>query len=435
MAAPVSDQALDEWLALAAFEGESDAALIVLHGFFSRRFAASALALCLARDLPIGQVRLAGLVDAQGRELVPASDPFGERLRLPMFDDALSRAAFTSLVPKRVDVDDTLLATPLARALGDPASLLAFPVIMQGRVEHWLVIASRDRDFAAVDLRHAQLEAALAYALLSQSIAVRTLTAENTRTHRQIEDLADVQRLLQPDGAAIRGLEYAIHWQPAETAAGDYYDAMSLTHIVRDFEDRGSDAWGVILADVSGHGAAAAMEAVQFDAILRTYRGDEPPGGPGGALTYANRHFFSRKQRRHFMTAFSVAGRPDLDAMSYVCAGHLPALLRTRDGMKWLGRDGDAGIPLGILREHRWDNVEHAFHVGDLLVLYTDGIIEARDEHGTMFGEQRLAEAVRAAADGGSEEVLRAIVDALRAHQGGDVGDDDQTVIVLRRTR
>src|SRR5690606_31400673 len=178
-------------------------------------------------------------------------------------------------------------------------------------------------------------------------------------------DLADVQRLLLPEDPVIAGLDYAIHYQPARVAAGDYYDLMPLTHLTPAEEfDRSihPDIWGLMIADVSGHGAAAALEAVQFDAILRTYRGGGEPGGPAGALTYANRYFFSRRARRHFLTAFAASYRPDRREIQYVSAGHPPALL-VRDGQVYrVGDDGE--IPLGIVREHRYANSVFAMEAG-----------------------------------------------------------------------
>ena len=187
-----------------------------------------------------------------------------------------------------------------------------------------------------------------------------------------------------------------------------------------------------MLGDVSGHGAASAMEAVQFDAILRTYNGEEPPGGPAGAITYANRHFFSRRQRPHFMTLFSAAHRPDRAELDFVCAGHVPAIL-LRDGrQQLLGRDQDASIPLGILREHRWDNVKVPFLPGDRLVIYTDGILEARDSRGRMFGLERLQQLLEGEKLDATTTLTR-VREAVAEHQGSDIGIDDQTLIVLHQ--
>lgn len=234
------------------------------------------------------------------------------------------------------------------------------------------------------------------------------------------------------DDPKIRTLEQAIYWQSAETAAGDYYDVMSLTHSADDFVDAGSDVPAMLLAEVSGHGAAAAMEAVQFDAILRTYKGHETPGRPPGAATYANRHFFSRQQRRHFLRIFALSYRPGRRELTHACAGHPPAMHRTQGGARLLGRDRDAGIALGILREHRRDNAITSLAVGDSLVVSTDGVVEARDSQGRMFGQERLLSLIAESNDDLSGRVAR-VRTALHEHQARATGNGDETLIVLRQ--
>ena len=218
-----------------------------------------------------------------------------------------------------------------------------------------------------------------------------------------------------------------MHYQPADIAAGDYYDLMPLTEVEAD----APDLWGAMVGDVSGHGPAAAMEAVQFDAILRTYQGNEPPGGPAGALTYANRYFFSRRQRRHFMTVFAALSKPAERVLEYVSAGHPPALLRRGETIVRLGDDGD--IPLGIDRQHRYANSSCEFLPDDLLLVFTDGVHEAADPRGARFGIERI-EALLRTAPPEPTAIVEAIRRELFAHQGGALGQDDQTLIVLQQT-
>ncbi|MEP7041811.1 MAG: PP2C family protein-serine/threonine phosphatase [Dokdonella sp.] len=421
---------LDRILRLSAFDGDTAAALRAIHAHFSARFPDCSLALVLVRDLPQGQCRLAGLIGPDGREHVPNVDPFGERSTLPLFDDALTAKMFGETAPRSLRVAPTEFALPFVQALLSPAALIGIPLVNTGAVNHWLVFGSSFHPrFDHVDREALLLEANLATSLIVRPIVTRALRNETARQREAIEGLADVQRLLLPDNPLIRGLEYAVHWQPAETAAGDYYDLVLLTqHAPPEFPRDRYDTWAITLADVSGHGAAAAMEAVQFDAILRTYQGDEE-SGPAGALTYANRYFFSRRQRHHFLTAFSLLYRPDLGRATYVAAGHPPLL--HKHGNEVIARGTGEQIPLGILRDHQFENRTFSVAVGDVLVLYTDGIIEARDRVQRPFGDDRLS-ALVAGGPSDASALLALLRDEVIAHQGNPLGVDDQTLIVLR---
>jgi sigma-B regulation protein RsbU (phosphoserine phosphatase) len=432
--APRESDTLARLRALSDAARDAPSALRALHAFLAAEFPHCALALLTTRDAKPGTCRLAGLIGPDGHEHMPAVDPGGTRQRLPQFDDAVAARVIESARPHVVDVAPSEAALPIVQALLAPATLLVLPMAGVDGVEFWLTVAGTMHGrFARIDAAALMPDVTLAYRVAAMPVAVPVLEASRRRHQREIEGLADVQRLLQPDNPEIRGLRYALHWQPAETAAGDYYDLMALTQFApAEYRQDAGDIWAVMLADVSGHGAAAAMEAVQFDAILRTYEGDEPPLGPAGALTYANRYFFSRRQRRHFLTVFALRQRPDIDELEYVCAGHLPAIIRSGGEIRLLGKDHDAGIPLGILREHRWDNHTTRFARGDVLVLYTDGVVEARDRRGRMFGAERVEQLVR---DGDPEPdaVLARLREALFDHQRNEVGADDQTIIVLRQ--
>ncbi|MFI4968730.1 MAG: PP2C family protein-serine/threonine phosphatase [Lysobacterales bacterium] len=420
----------DRLLLLSGFDGDSVTALRALHAYFAAYRPGCSLALLQVGDVPPGQCRIAGLIDADGSERVPNTDPLGRDPRPPPFRDALTAGLFAQPHACVLRLAPEHAATAFAQALGGPAALLGTPVANAGRVSHWLAFGSGDANrFDAIDLDALLIEANLAASLIIRPLVTRALRDETVRQREAIEGLADVQRLLLPDNPVIRGLDYAVHWQPAETAAGDYYDLMSLTQRApADFPRDGADIWALMLADVSGHGAAAAMEAVQFDAILRTYQGDEK-SGPAGALTYANRYFFSRRQRQHFLTAFALLYRPDLRRAVYVDAGHPPLLHRHGDAVT--ARGAGTQIPLGILRDHEWQNETFEVDSGDLLVLCTDGVIEARDRDQRPFGSDRLIERVRTGPTDPAA-LLAQLRDDLLAHQGSALGVDDQTLIVLR---
>lgn len=417
-------------LQLSAFDGDSQAALRVLHAHFADAFADCSVALLLAFDQPEASCRLTGLIDADGVEHVANADPYNQRGELPLFDDALAARIVSADGAQVIELTASLRDQPLAQALFAPAAVFAVPIANSGRLTHWLAFGSADaQQFARTDAERALLHVNLAANLIVRPLALRELTRETQRQRREIESLADIQKLLLPDNPRIRGLDYATHWQPAATAAGDYYELSNLTEFAPpEFPRDSADMWGVIIGDVSGHGAAAAMEAVQFDAILRTYRneGDEPPAA---VVSYANRYFMSRRMRGHFMTVLALLYRPDLRLLRYVGAGHPPLLLRRGSDVRSLGEADQ--IPLGVLRDYAYRNNEFALEPGDLLVLYTDGLIEARNRALAPFGADRLRELV-ATGPNDAAALRDTIMDAVHAHQQDPIGSDDQTLVVLK---
>jgi len=421
----------DRLLALSAFDSDSRAALVAIHAHFGGDFPDCSLALILVRDQGSGRCRLAGLIGPDGREHVPNIDPNNDLHSLPLLEDSLAAELFATQRAHVVSIAPREREKPLAQALFAPATVLAIPIANAGMLTHWLLFGSTlAHRFDNVDIERVLLHVNLAASFIIRPIALRALTVETKRQREEIESLADIQKLLLPDNPDIAGLDYAVHWQPTATAAGDYYEMTNLTQFAPpDFVPNGADVWGIIIGDVSGHGVAAAAEAVQFDAIMRTYRGDDGES-PAAAISYANRHFFSRRSRGHFMTVFAVMYRPDNRELRYLSAGHPPLLHRRGAQVTALG-EGDQ-IPLGVLREYEYRNSELLAQPGDILVLYTDGIVEARDAQGREFGRQRLRQLVESAPIDSAQSVCSALVEAVHEHQGGPLGGDDQTVLVLR---
>jgi sigma-B regulation protein RsbU (phosphoserine phosphatase) len=269
---------------------------------------------------------------------------------------------------------------------------------------------------------------------LARARDVSRLRRSETRLSRELRDVARIQQLLLPSQTpSIRGLDVAARLDGFGLAAGDYYDYAVLSHrFVDDPERLEEDFWSLMVADVTGHGAAAAVEVAMFDALLRAFAPDRE-AGPADALTFVNDHFFTRLGRPHFVTAFGVLFDPTRGAIRYCNAGHPPPLLvRTRRGgaIEWLD-DGD-DIPVGVVPDHRYQGASRAFDREDLLVLYTDGVIEAASPDGELFGADRLAAAVHGAA-ASPGEVLEAIRTAVKKHEAGHPPRDDRTLVVARR--
>lgn len=396
---------------LEAFAGDAQAAFALLARIWRDSIAPLACALVACRAG--GPPRLVALADARGVHSELATQPAAEDAGRPL---AIAEHAFAG---SEVSVLTLAECDPAHPVLG--SALLSIPLHLSGEAR-WCLVSTLPEDGTA--------RAADALLVLNACAPYLRRAWLHVEASGAIRDLADVQRSLLPHDPQIRGLHWAAHYQPSAEAGGDYYDLMPLSHrFAPERSGEEPDAFGLIVADVSGHGPGAAMEAVQFDAILRTYRGDGGEG-PAAALSYANRHFFSRRPRGHFLTACAFLHLPHQRHARICNAGHLPPLRRRHGQVDRIeaGRD----IPVGILREHVYANGLVDTEPGDLILVYTDGIIEARDAAGREFGLERLESLLADPAIATPAEVLATVLADLHAHQGGPVGRDDQTLVVLQ---
>jgi serine phosphatase RsbU (regulator of sigma subunit) len=239
---------------------------------------------------------------------------------------------------------------------------------------------------------------------------------------RDIEIARDIQLWLVPRRAPdIAGVDIAFATRPAKTVGGDYYDAFR----------RASDG-PLLLAvgDVSGKGIPAAMLMATFQAGLRAL------GGTGGSLSELggslNRQVCANSQNGRFTTAFLAELNPATGELSYICAGHNPPILKREDGT--VERLTSENIPLGIeLKEDYTIGVTH-LHPHDLLVIYTDGVTEARNEDHEEFGEARLLARLNAITDERAALVLSSVMQFLDEFVGSAPQHDDITCLVVRRS-
>lgn len=410
---------------LSTFAGDSVGSFREVGRLCAQWIPAAAQAYVLMRPSP----RLAALRHADGRILRELDDPLDHAGTLPRLDDALALHLLSECGPAWIRPSPLECQGLLYEGLGRPVLILRLPVYRDGEALHMALFGFADPGAQQqVEVSSLLLLVNAGIALVSGQIRVAALESRSASVMAEVRDLIDVQRALLPDAPVIRGLRHAVHYQPCALAGGDYYDLMPLAELELD-DGRRADLAGCLIADVSGHGAGAAMEAVQFDAILRTYQGDDQ-SGPASALTYANRHFFSRRPRGHFITALGLLLDPAAGQLRFCSAGH-PPFLRWRAGViEELGRQGDP--PIGILREHRFSEQQLELRDGDLFLLLTDGVLEARDRTGNEFGMARVHALLHSHASAGPHAVCQAVVSALTTHQGQASGRDDQTLIVLQ---
>lgn len=266
----------------------------------------------------------------------------------------------------------------------------------------------------------------------SQDLEMRLIAASRvTAVHRRVKqqqqaiqaevDLAaSVQRGLLPDAPPeLPGIELAGRCVPAANVGGDYFDYLLDAH----------GRLVLLVADVAGHSISSALLMAMARSILRREIGHAP--GPAELLEATNRTLFADLVNAElFITAFCAVYDPRAHQLEFANAGHNPPLLRRATGR--VDALDTEGVTLGILEDGGYEQASVPLEAGDVLLLYTDGVVEAADPEQDQFGEQRLSELL-ASGDGATPtELIDRVLDTLQAHADGQPQSDDVTLVALR---
>jgi Stage II sporulation protein E (SpoIIE) len=249
---------------------------------------------------------------------------------------------------------------------------------------------------------------------------------------KQAEAQADlarqVQRDLLPGGDALPpGIDVAALCLPAWQVGGDFYDVVSLPN--------GSAAFS--LGDVSGHGMSAALLMGLIHGAMSSPPWGVPDEDPAMAAARLNHLLVTKSSGERFASLFWCAYDPAGRTLRYINAGHLPPLWFRRGdgGATTLDRLTVGGPVLGVLDTARYRTVSVPASDGDLLVLFSDGIVEATNRRGEPFGEARLIDAVRTRLDQPARAISDAVVAALQEFMGTAPVRDDRTLLIVRLWR
>lgn len=248
---------------------------------------------------------------------------------------------------------------------------------------------------------------------------------ERTRLREAMELAREVHRRLIPSRLPrIEGLELAGASIACEETGGDSFDVIPGAH----GDDHRAAA---LVGDVSGHGLDATLLMATARAYLRMRA--LQAGTPAQVVTDVNA-FLSRDTAGtgRFMTLFYLELDPKGQTMSYVRAGHDPAILY-RSASQDFEELGGPGIPLGVLEDRVFEEVRRPWlAAGDVLLIGSDGLWESRGPDGEMFGKDRVREALRESAAGSAEEILAALLAALDSFREGEPAEDDVTLLVVK---
>ncbi len=264
-------------------------------------------------------------------------------------------------------------------------------------------------------------ELASAFNTMAQGLKDRRrLAVEREMMKSELLVAQSIQRRLFPTAVPdVPGLDVAGSSIPSREIGGDAYDFL-----------RWGDGLLVSVADVAGKGVPAALLMSNFHAGLRghTHR----PGHLDNVLSELNDLVLASTEPGRFITVAMALISPVTGHLVYASAGHNPPFIRRASGGIEVLSAG--GLLLGVRSDAAYQEVSVPFARGDVLALYTDGVVEAVNERGEFFGDERLQELLARADDLAAIAIRDRIIEAARTFTG-EVGlSDDLTVVIVRRT-
>jgi len=323
-----------------------------------------------------------------------------------------------------VDVAELELDSPALAELKAAGVKLAVPLVSQGELIGVLNLGPRrsEQDYSSDDRKLLDNLAAQAAPALRVGQLVRQQQAE-AATRQRFEQELEVARLIQQNFLPkqlpeLSGWQVAAYYRPAREVGGDFYDVIPLP----------DDRIGFVIGDVTDKGVPAALVMAATRSVLRASA--QRLVDPGVVLERVNEHLCPDMPEKMFVTCLYGVLEPASGRFRFADAGHDLPYVKTADGSVELRA---RGMPLGLMPGMAYEEKETVLAPGDSLLLHSDGVVEAHDPQGAMFGFPRLKEAV-ARYPGGGELIDRVLSD-LRGHTGADAEqEDDITMVTLARS-
>lgn len=230
---------------------------------------------------------------------------------------------------------------------------------------------------------------------------------------------SQVQRQVLPKPPVCPGLEIGAAMQTATLLGGDYYDFFQISENVVD----------VVIADVSGHGAAASLLMPSLAVALRLRARDLE--GPAAIIKDLDHVFRQITSTATFVTMFYARFDQAARTLEYANGGHNPPLLISTNNGE--AKELEAGGPiLGILPDPQYANTVVALHPGDILTLFTDGVTEQENEGGEEWSTSRLREVILSHETEPAAALVAQITEAVATFAGAKPQVDDLTVVVVK---
>ena len=280
-----------------------------------------------------------------------------------------------------MDLDDLKIDSPAVDALRSSGVKLVVPLVSQGELIGLLNLGPRlsEQEYSVDDHRllnnlSAQAAPAVRVAQLVQEQQAEARERERIEQEMRVAQLIQ-QQFLPQELPELPGWQIAARYQPARAVGGDFYDVFELPN----------GEVGIVAGDVTDKGVPAALVMASTRSLLRA---DAPRlVSPSAVLARVNDLLFPSIPARMFVTCIYAVLNPETGHFRYANAGHNLPYLYTEDGVVELRA---TGMPLGLMPGMSYEESETTLVPGQSMLLYSDGLIEAHDEQGEMFGFPRL---------------------------------------------
>src|SRR6204780_4105685 len=361
------------------------------------------------------------LLDSSGEKLQHRfSLRFNENVHLkqeiPLGHGVVGAAAETKeavLVPDVSKDPRYILLNPETR------SELAVPLIYKDKVIGVLDLEHTRRGFFTDDHRRTMMTLAAQVAIaLENARLYEEIARQERRLERDLALARELQmRLLPQTLPKLAHLELAARFAPARAIGGDLYDFIpySLSPL------------GIVIGDVSGKGAPAAIYAALVSGILRSNAPIEP--APAEMLSAVNLSLATRRIEAQFVSLIYAVWDDESRTLLVANSG-LPRPVYVQDGKNQVIEA--TGLPLGLFDDASYDEFRFKMKPGDLFVFFSDGILDARNRRGELFGRGRVEKIIAECGATSADCVVDSLFKAAAEHSAGVETFDDQTVVAIK---
>ncbi len=321
-----------------------------------------------------------------------------------------------------MDLDDLKIDSPAVDALRSSGVKLVVPLVSQGELIGLLNLGPRlsEQEYSVDDHRllnnlSAQAAPAVRVAQLVQEQQAEARERERIEQEMRVAQLIQ-QQFLPQELPELPGWQIAARYQPARAVGGDFYDVFELPN----------GEVGIVAGDVTDKGVPAALVMASTRSLLRA---DAPRlVSPSAVLARVNDLLFPSIPARMFVTCIYAVLNPETGHFRYANAGHNLPYLYTEDGVVELRA---TGMPLGLMPGMSYEESETTLVPGQSMLLYSDGLIEAHDEQGEMFGFPRLKTLMEEPVS--SHDLIDKLMTELTRFTGSSrEQEDDITLVALQ---